>query len=128
MQIEMKTIYLSKLFPEVASDVEGRRRTFALLNLGIVESLTEGTLTPGDAIRYFFNGENCLFVQEKLRDKTADEIMGRGVQLQDLFDILPKRAARQAFQRELQTIRALCSRLLQAKSTRRMARHAAAKR
>jgi hypothetical protein len=34
---------------------------FALLNLGMIESLVNGLLSATDAIRVFFHTENCLF-------------------------------------------------------------------
>lgn len=89
---------------------------FALLNLGIVESLANGLLSAADAVRLFFHAENCLFVRKQLRDKTADEIMGRGVQLPDLFDALPTDEAQREFQHELASIRGLCLKLLDKKS------------
>jgi hypothetical protein len=42
-----------------------------------------------DALRLFFHVENCLFVRKNLKEKIADQIMSRGVQLPDLFDALP---------------------------------------
>jgi hypothetical protein len=88
---------------------------FALLGLGIIESLTSGLLSPPDALRVFFNAENCLFVRRRLRAKAADEFMSRGGQLADLFDALPKQRADREFQRELETMRSLCLKLLKAK-------------
>jgi hypothetical protein len=61
---------------------------FALLSLGIIESLANGLLSATNALRIFFHTENCLFVRKQLRDKTADAIMSHGVQLPDLFDVL----------------------------------------
>jgi hypothetical protein len=62
---------------------------FALLNLGIIESLANGLLSAPDALRVFFHADNCLFVRKRLRNKIADEIMSHGVQLPDLFEALP---------------------------------------
>ena len=107
----MKKIDLSK----VLSGVGGNGRQlgmFAVLNLGIVELLASGALSSADATRLFFNAENCLYVRKKLRDKVADKIMGHGVQLHDLFEVLPGKEAQQEFQRELQSIRSLCLQLL----------------
>jgi hypothetical protein len=89
---------------------------FALLNLGIVESLANGLLSAADAVRLFFHAENCLFVRKKLRDKTADEIMSRGVQLPDLFEALPADEAQREFQHELASMHSLCLKLLDKKS------------
>ncbi|SRR5712692_5703763 len=88
---------------------------FALLNLGIIESLANGLLSVRDALGIFFHAENCMFVRRQLRDKTADEIMSRGVQLPDLFEALPTEEAHREFQRELATMRALCLKLLEKK-------------
>lgn len=63
----------------------------------------------------FFHAENCLFVRRHLRAKLADKIMSHGVQLPDLFDILPAEKAHRKFQRELAKMRELCLRLLESK-------------
>jgi hypothetical protein len=89
-----------------------RAALFALINLGIVESLTNGLISAADALQVFFHAENCLFVRKELRVKAADEIMSHGVQLPDLFDALPADQAQREFNRELATIRNLCLRLL----------------
>ncbi|HXH11051.1 MAG TPA: hypothetical protein VNP04_14965 [Alphaproteobacteria bacterium] len=88
-------------------------RLFALLNLGMIESLANGLISVTDALRVFYNAENCLFVRRQLREKTADEIMSRGVQLPDLFAALPTEEAHREFQRELATMRSLCLKLLE---------------
>ncbi|MGH7227051.1 MAG: hypothetical protein ACRELF_27865, partial [Gemmataceae bacterium] len=56
-----------------------------------------------------------LFVRKRLRDKIADEIMSRGVQLADLFDSLPTDEAQREFQRELAIMRGMCLKLLEQK-------------
>ena len=89
---------------------------FAWLNLGILESLANGLIKATDAVRTFFNAENALFVQQNLTDQIAGEIMSHGVQLADLFEVLPAEEAQMEFQRELATIRALCLSLLKEKS------------
>jgi hypothetical protein len=88
---------------------------FALLTLGVLESLAHGLLSATDALRAFFHAENCLFVRKHLRDKTADAVMSHGVQLPDLFEALPTAEAQREFQRELATMRALCLKLLEQK-------------
>jgi hypothetical protein len=108
----MKSIDLSKLLSGVEGDATPRLGLFALLSLGVVELLTSGALSSEDATRFFFNAENGLYVRKKLRDKMADRIMSHGVQLQDLFEVLPGREAQQEFQRELGSIRSLCLQLL----------------
>lgn len=87
---------------------------FAVVALGVVDSLSAGSLTPTEAIKAFFHAKNCRFVRSKLRDKRADEIMGRGVQLADLFDAMPIEEAHREFQQELASMRALCQELLEA--------------
>ena len=86
----------------------------ALLTLGMVESLANGLLSATEALHMFFHMENCLFVRKQLRDKLADAIMSRGIQLPDLFEALPPEEAHREFQRELATIRSLCLKLLEA--------------
>lgn len=88
---------------------------FALLSLGIIESLASGLVSAADAVRVFFNAENCLFVRKRLGNKLADQIMGHGVQLMDLFDVLPAEEAQQEFQRELAAMRSLALKLLEEK-------------
>ena len=107
---------LQALLAASAKKPSQSKALFALLNLGILESLTNGLLSAADAVRLFFHAENCLFVRKKLRDKTADEIMSRGVQLPDLFAALPADDAQREFQHELATIRSLCLKLLDKKS------------
>src|SRR5439155_14941724 len=62
---------------------------FALLTLGMLESLANGLLSATEALEVFFHAENCRYVRKHLQDKTADAIMSHGVQLPDLFDALP---------------------------------------
>lgn len=88
---------------------------FALLNLGLIESLANGMMSPEEAIRLFYNAENCLYVQKSLRQKIAAEVMSRGTQLPDLFEALPADEALRQFQHELATMRSLCLRLLEKK-------------
>jgi hypothetical protein len=90
-------------------------RVFATVALGVVDSLENGVLTAEDSAREFFNAENCLFVERRLKNKVASEIMGRGVQLPDLFAALGPKTARQEFHRELNKIRSLSLILLQRK-------------
>ena len=91
--------------------------SFALLCLGIVESLTNGLMSVTDALRLFFHAENCLFVRKHLKEKIADQIMSHGVQLPDLFDALPAEDAQREFQREVTTIHSLCLKLLEDKQS-----------
>src|SRR5438132_36833 len=88
---------------------------FALLNLGLVESLANGAISAAEALRIFFHADNCLFVRKQLHNKTADRLMSHGVQLADVFELLPAEDARREFQRELTTMRGLCLKLLDKK-------------
>jgi hypothetical protein len=85
---------------------------FALLNLGIVESLSNGLIGAAECVRLFFHADNCIYVRKALRLKAADEIMSHGVQLPDLFDALPTDRAQREFNRELAKLRSLCLELL----------------
>jgi hypothetical protein len=117
MEVKKKSarVSLQKLLSDPEKTRPQKLALFAWLNLGITESLARGHLKPADAIRIFFNGENCRFVQDELADKNAMKIMSCGVQLPDLFDILPAEKAQRAFQRELSIMRTLCVGILEHK-------------
>ena len=85
---------------------------FALINLGLIESLANGILTASDAVRLFYCAENCMFVRKHVTNKTADQIMSHGVQLPDLFEALPTEEAFREFQHELSAMRSLCLKIL----------------
>ncbi len=51
---------------------------FAWLNLGLLESLGHGLLSATDAVRIFYNGDNCLFVRKQFHEGAADEVMSHG--------------------------------------------------
>ena len=106
-RIELRTL--------LSQTSEGGQQTasFALLCLGIIESLTSGTISSSAAVELFFHADNCLFVQRELRQKTADEIMSHGVQLPDIFDTLPVGEAQRQFQHELAIMHSLCLTLLE---------------
>jgi hypothetical protein len=87
-------------------------RLFALIVLGVTDSLASGYLNASDSVRLLFKAHNCLYVRRSLRNKAADEIMGRGVQLPDLFDALSPDESHREFQRELGAVRELCRKLL----------------
>ncbi|MFZ0545020.1 MAG: hypothetical protein WAM60_06265 [Candidatus Promineifilaceae bacterium] len=106
-------IYLKNLLSESEQTAEENLELFALLNLGILESLNQGLLSASEALRTFYHAENSLFVRQRLQDRTADEIMSRGVQLPDLFEVLPTEEAQREFQREMAALHALCLRLLE---------------
>ena len=84
---------------------------FALVNLGLVQSLASGVLSPAEAVEHFYHADNCLYVQKHLRKREANAIMSRGVQLPDLFESLPAEEARREFYHELETMRVLCLKL-----------------
>ena len=86
---------------------------FALVNLGLVQSLASGILTPTDAIHRFYHADNCLYIQKRFRNKEANAIMSRGVQLPDLFESLPAEEAQREFYHELERIRSSCLKLLE---------------
>jgi hypothetical protein len=103
----------------VNTDRTDRLAFFALINLGLIESLANGLMSATEAISHFYFADNCLFVRKTLKDKTADRIMSHGVQLPDLFDGLPIENAQREFLHELATMRGLCLQLLE--SRRRVA-------
>ncbi len=106
-------IQLKTLLPEAGNAPERQLALFALVSLGVLESLSSGLISTAEAVRLFFNAENCLFVQKSLGGKTADEVMSHGVQLPDLFETLPVEEANREFRRELATMRSLCLKLLE---------------
>lgn len=95
------------------TDKDQQITSFALLSLGVIESLVGGAITASRAVELFFHADNCLFVRKQLRQKIADEIMSRGVQLPDIFDALSAQEAQQEFQRELAAMRLLCLKLFE---------------
>lgn len=100
---------------EISGDSAKQLRYFALLNLGMVQSLASGIMSASEAIRLFYNAENCLHVKEHFRNKKADAIMSHGIQLPDLFEVLPADEAAREFFRELEAMRSLCTSLLATK-------------
>ena len=114
------------LLSEVPGNPPQQLEHFALVNLGLVQSLASGLLSPAEAVERFYHADNCLYVRKHLRRKEANAIMSRGVQLPDLFECLPAEEARREFYRELETIRALCLKLLGEKRSRGLADRAVA--
>ena len=104
---------LATLLPATGESSAQQVALFALLNLGVIESLANGLLGASEAQQVFFHAQNCLFVRKQLRNKIADQIMSHGVQLADLFDALPTAEAHREFQRELAAMRVLCLKLLE---------------
>ena len=90
-----------------------QQELFALLNLGLVQSLASGVISPTEAVERFYHAENCLYVQKHLRQKAAHTIMSHGVQLPDLFESLPAEEAQREFYRELEIMRSLSLQLLE---------------
>lgn len=107
-----KSISLRTMLSDSGNTVDRQLSLFAIVSLGVLESLSNGLMSATDAVRYFFNAENCLFVHQTLGETIADEVMSHGVQLPDLFDALPAENAQREFNRELATIRSLCLKLL----------------
>lgn len=100
---------------------------FAIVNLGGVQSLASGALTPAEAVQRFYHATNCTYVRRTLRSREANDAMSRGVQLPDLFDALGAEKARREFHQELEAIRVLCLKLLaRGRSLHRLSRRAAA--
>lgn len=108
-------ISFKTILSEVDKKPEQQLALFALLNLGILDSLANGTISADEALRIFFHAENCFFVRRSLRNQVADDLMSHGVQLPDLFDVLPPKEAQREFQRELSVMRVLCLTLLEEK-------------
>ena len=99
-------------FSKLGGSTSQQLELFALVNLGIVQSLASGVLTPTEAIERFYHAENCLHVKSHYRKKEAQEIMSRGVQLADLFESLSPEEARREFYHELESMRTLCLKVL----------------
>jgi hypothetical protein len=107
-------------------DVAQQQELFALLNLGLVQSLASGVLSPTEAVERFYHAENCLYVQKHFPQKAANTIMSHGVQLLDLFECLSAEEARREFYHELEAIRSLCLQLLEKRRSSHVAARAAA--
>lgn len=108
-------VQLDTLFSDIGTEQYQQLALFALLNLGIIQSLASGILGATEALRLFYNADNCQFVRKHFRNKTADRIMSHGVQLPDLFEALPVEEAHCEFHRELETMCSLCLQLLEAR-------------
>jgi hypothetical protein len=107
-------------------DKTQQQEFFALLNLGLVQALASGGLSPTEAVERFYHAENCRYVQNHFRQKEAQAIMSHGVQLPDLFTCLLEEEARREFYHELETIRSLSLKLLEKKRPASLAPRAAA--
>lgn len=92
-----------------------RLALFALVCLGVIDSLARGVIDAEESIRLFFHADNGLFVRRQLRSKAADHIMSHGAQLADLYDALPLDKARREAGKEIESMRELCLKLLESK-------------
>jgi hypothetical protein len=106
---------LESLIAAASQNGAERLALFAYVNLGFIESLANGLISAAEAVRQFYFADNCLYVRNVLKDKTADRVMSHGVQLPDLFDVLPTDQAQREFLHELAAMRALCLKLLESK-------------
>jgi hypothetical protein len=105
-------IRLNAILADASDNEDDRLTIFAVVNLGIIESLANGSLSAKDVVLFFFNADNCLHVRKHLKNKLADKIMSHGVQLPDLFEILPVEEAQRQFLHELNVMRSLCFQLI----------------
>jgi hypothetical protein len=48
---------------ELRSSLPEQLELFALVNLGLVQSMANGILAPTEAVERFYNARNCLYVQ-----------------------------------------------------------------
>lgn len=85
---------------------------FAALNLAMVQSIHSKGSGLGEVTAGFYNSTNGLYVKRSLRNKDAEELMSRGVQLADLFEVLPRRQAEAELKRERNAMRIICYKLL----------------
>ncbi|NOT56889.1 MAG: hypothetical protein HOP18_20005 [Deltaproteobacteria bacterium] len=97
-----------------------------MLNLGLVQALASGVVSPTEAVQRFYHAENCLYVQQHFRQKAAQVLMSHGVQLPDLFEGLPAEEAQRELYHELERMRTLCLLLLEKKRASGVASRAAA--
>ena len=107
--------HLEDLLSAASQDQADRLALFAYVNLGFIESLANGLIGATEAVSRLYFADNCLFVRKVLKDKTADRVMSHGVQLPDLFDVLPTEEAHREFLHELSTMKALCLKLLESR-------------
>ena len=108
-----KKLELQNLLAAVDQRLADPGTVFALINLGLIESLASGLIGATEAVARFYFADNCLAVRKILKDKTADRIMSHGVQLPDLFDCLPIEDAQREFLHELALMKDLCLQLLE---------------
>lgn len=85
---------------------------FAALNLAMVQSIDRRGAALDEVTSGFYNAKNCLYVKRSLRQKDAEDLMSRGVQLADLFAALPRKQAEAELKREKDAMRGICNKLL----------------
>lgn len=105
-------IYLERLLRADGFVPEERQEVFALLMLGLFDSLESGVLSPADAVAICFHTDNCRFVGNSLKSADAEEVMERGTQLADLFDALNPEDAKREFASEVAAMRTRCLAIL----------------
>lgn len=105
-------INLRTMIPSPGTDLSGARAAFALIALGVIETIELGLLDTESAIPFFFHADNALFVRKEMRDKLAADVIGRGLQLSDLFTVLEPADANRALREQLAAMRAACRSLL----------------
>jgi hypothetical protein len=47
------------------------QQLFALVNLGLVQSMASGVPTPTEAVEHFYRARNCLYVQKTFQEKRS---------------------------------------------------------
>ena len=52
------------VFSEVTRGETQQLQLFALLNLGMIQSLASGVLSATEAVRHFYHADNCLYVRK----------------------------------------------------------------
>ena len=71
-QVRLEMIFVN------AGDTPARGLTlFALLGLGIIDSLASGLMSATEAVQSFFHAGSCLFVRQRVKDKVADRVMSQ---------------------------------------------------
>jgi hypothetical protein len=106
-------ISLEQMLSAAGLSTGQQRELFALVALGVLESLENKLLTPVEALRVFFTFDNCRFVQMRLQSEPADAVMSHGVQLADLFEVLPDTDASRELVTEISAMRQRCLHLLE---------------
>ena len=111
---------------DARGDLPQQLELFALVNLGLVQSLASGVLSATEAVQHSYNADNCLYVHKHLRNRQANAILSHGVQSPDLFDSLSPEGAQREFCQELEKMRSLCLKLIEKGRSARIDNRAAA--